>query len=280
MNESGRIPPPSAETLRALKPIERLHFGLARRMNQEPMKAFWTFLQRNLGARLIYRIVRRYTVVHGLEHMESADHERPILLIPNHRSYFDLYVSGSIFVMQLPWVRRIYFPVRGRYYYQSLGGMLVNGTAGFWSMFPPLFATARHQAFDKYSVELLASLCREGAGTLVGIHPEGGRNTDPDPYSFRKLQPGAGRIIHSARPQVIPVFIGGLGNSVSRLFTNNWNPTQPIRIHCGAPLDLESFYALPPKGSTYKAIVEFAMARVGELGEEDRAQYSMYGPPE
>jgi hypothetical protein len=46
-----------------------------------------------------------------------------------------------------------------------------------------------------------------------------------------------------------------------------------VRIRCGAALDLESFYALPPKGSTYKSIVEFAMERVRELGEEDRAQY-------
>jgi 1-acyl-sn-glycerol-3-phosphate acyltransferase len=278
MNTSRRIPAPSAEVLRTLKPIERLHFGIARRMNGEPVKGFWTFLQRNVGARFIYRLVRRYTVVHGIEHLEAADHERPILLIPNHRSYYDLYVAGSVLVMRLPWLRRIYFPVRGRYYYQSLGGMLVNGTAGFWSMFPPLFATARHQAFDRYSVELLTSLCREGAGSLVGIHPEGGRNTDPDPYSFRKLQPGAGRIIHGARPQVIPVFIGGLGNSVTRLFSNNWRAGPPVRIHCGAPLDLEAFYSLPPKGSTYKAIVEFAMARVRELGENDRAQYGGPAP--
>jgi 1-acyl-sn-glycerol-3-phosphate acyltransferase len=275
MNVSKRIPPPSPEVLRTLRPIERMHFGIARRMNGEPFKGFYTFLQRNIGATVIHGLVRRYTVVSGLEHLEAADHSRPILLLPNHRSYYDRYIVGSVLVSRLPWLRRIYFPVRGRYYYESFGGMVLNGTAAFWSMFPPLFATARHQAFDRYSVDLLASLCREGAGTLVGIHPEGGRNTDPDPYSLRKLQPGAGRIIHAAHPQVIPVFIGGLGNDIAPLFTRNWRAGPPVRIRCGATLDLESFYALPPKGSTYKSIVEFAMERVRELGEEDRAEYGV-----
>src|SRR5678816_1790207 len=95
MNASRRIPPPSAEVLRTLRPIERMHFGIARRMNGEPFKGFFTFLQRNIGATVIHGIVRRYTEVSGIEHLEAADHSRPILLLPNHRSYYDLYIVGS-----------------------------------------------------------------------------------------------------------------------------------------------------------------------------------------
>ena len=107
----------------------------------------------------------------------------------------------------------------------------------------------------------------------MGIHPEGGRNTNPDPYSLRRLQPGVGRIIHAARPHVIPVFINGLGNSVPGIVAQNLRPGHPIRIWFGAELDLGRWLALPVKGSTYKQITEDVMEGVMELGELDRARY-------
>jgi 1-acyl-sn-glycerol-3-phosphate acyltransferase len=257
-----------------LSALERLHVRIAGRMNREPWKAFWTACGRQLNARVVAMLSFRQLVVHGFEHIERTSVERPVLLIANHRSYFDMHLVSALLFRRLRRRMRIFFPIRGRYYYESVGGIALNLVGAYWSMFPPLFASADHQAFDRYALDLLIGLCREGRGHVIGIHPEGGRNRSPDPYSFRKIQPGAGRIIHAARPQVVPVFITGLGNRLSRIIANNWRTADPIRVHFGPAVDLSAFYTLPAKGSTYKTITDHVMDKVRELAEQDREIYA------
>jgi 1-acyl-sn-glycerol-3-phosphate acyltransferase len=268
-----RFPPVPREAFDGLTLLERGHYRLAHRMNQGAWKGFWSVCQRSVGAWWTGVITRRITEVHGVDHLRRTPRDRPLLLVANHRSYFDMYVVASALFRVTGWRMRLFFPVRGRYYYQSVGGLLLNGVAGFWSMFPPLFATGRHQAIDRYSLELLIALCTEGPSHVIGIHPEGGRNTAPDPYSLRRLQPGVGRIVHAARPRVIPVFIAGLGNSVPGIIAQNVRRADPIRIWFGAELDLSPLLALPAKGSTYKRITEHVMDVVMQLGELDRDRY-------
>ena len=89
------------------------------------------------------------------------------------------------------------------------------------------------RTFDKYSLRRLAQLCREGAGNVIGFHPEGTRNKNNDPYSYLRPQPGIGKLIKEANPQVVPVFIAGLGNNLAKQVLGNWfggeeNP-RPLR---------------------------------------------------
>lgn len=271
--ESGTRVPSREEALAVLSPFERRAFLLADRMNRGAWKKVMVVLQRHVGARWVGLLSRPQLEVTGFEHVQRTTGDRPLLLVANHRSVFDLIVVSEILFRRLDRPVRINFPIRGRGYYQTVSGVLANGLVGFWCMFPPLFALPSHQVYDRYALQRLIELCREGPGNVIGIHPEGGRNRDPDPYSFRKLQPGTGRIIHAARPQVLPVFIAGLSNSIIRQVANLWQRREPIRVHFGAEPDLSALLALPPKGSTYKAITEFVMDRVRELAEHDRAQY-------
>jgi 1-acyl-sn-glycerol-3-phosphate acyltransferase len=151
--------------------------------------------------------------------------------------------------------------------------MALNFLGAFWAMYPPLFTWPTHQSFDRYALHILVQLCREGEGHVIGIHPEGGRNLNPDPYSFRRFQPGVGRIIHAAQPQVIPVFIAGLGNSLAEQISARRRGVEPIRVHFGAAVDLVPFADLSAKGSTFKAITDHVMDRVRQLSEEDRRLY-------
>lgn len=265
--------PSRAEALAVLSPFERRAFTLVERMNQGAWKKLWVFCQRQVNARWIGLLARPQLEVRGFEHVERTTAARPLLLVANHRSNFDMIVVTEVLFRRLKRPIRINFPIRGRGYYQDLTGVLLNGVAGFWAMYPPLFALPSHAVFDRYALDVLIAMCRTGEGNLIGIHPEGGRNRDPDPYSFRKLQPGTGRIIHAARPQVIPVFIAGLSNSFTRQVANLWQKREPIRIHFGAEPDLSDLFALPGKGSTYKAITERVMDEVRRMAEEDRAQY-------
>jgi len=279
MKPARALPPAPKALLQTLAPLERLHYRAAWRFNQEPFKRFMARMQYTLGSIFIRSVTARRTKVYGIEHVACSSLDRPLLLVANHRSYFDMFVISSEIFRHTHVRRHLYFPIMGTHYYQSLTGMLINATVGFWTMFPPLFAKASHKEIDRHSMETIVELCSQGEQTMIGIHPEGGRNTDPDPYTFRRVQPGTGRIIHAARPQVIPVFIVGLENTVWDQVAANWRSPTPIRIHFGAPLDFSDLYDLPPKGSTYKTITDFVMERVRDLMEQDRAIYGQASSP-
>ena len=245
-------------------------------MNQGAWKRFWTWCQSTLGAGWIHLSTYNIMNVYGLEHVEAAAHDRPLLLVANHRSFFDMYAVSTVLFYRTTWPKRLFFPVRGRFFYQSPLGLLVNLIMGWWSMYPPFFATGDHpipekRAFDKFSFEVLTSLARSGAGNIIGFHPEGTRNKSDDPYSYLRAQPGVGKLIMEARPQVIPVFIGGLCNSLSKQVARNWNREEVIRIHFGPLLDLSEHLAKPDRLRTHKEIADAVMGKIAELGEQDRS---------
>lgn len=261
------LPP---EVAACLAPLERLHLEAALRMNREPIKGFWTLCQRYLGAIGIRLVTRNVVRDFGFEHVRRAYATGAMLLVANHRTYFDMFFVSSLLHRRLRGRKRLYFPIHGSYYYQSVAGILLNQVFGFWSMFPPLFANPAHGPSDRFALDLLCELSAQGPGTILGIHPEGGRNRNPDPYSYMRFKPGAGKIIHAARPIVIPTFIAGIDNHIGRQVLRNWSGGEPVRVWFGAPVDLSAYYRLPPKGSTYKQITDDVMAQVIALGEEDR----------
>jgi 1-acyl-sn-glycerol-3-phosphate acyltransferase len=270
---------PTTEELSVLSLRERVLFRLAHRMNQGRWKLFWTFCQRYLGATWIQVSTYNLLHVYGLENFEAVDSKRPVLLVANHRSFFDMYVVSTVLFRRTR--RRVYlfFPVRGRFFYDSLLGVLVNLFMGWWSMYPPFFSGGENpliekREFDKFSMRRLAELAREGEGNIIGFHPEGTRNRNTDPYTYLRAQPGVGKLIKEARPQVVPVFIAGLGNNLPRQVKSNWTGGEPVRVHFGRQLDLESFYVKKDQLRTFKEIADFAMAKIAELGEQDRALYA------
>jgi len=271
---------PTAEELNALSPFERFAFRLAWRMNRGAWKRFWTFCQSTLGAGWIYVSTYNLLRVYGLEHVESVSHDRPLLLVANHRSFFDMYVVSTVLFRRTRWRKQLFFPVRGRFFYDSVGGLLLNFLMGWWSMFPPFFAGGENpkiekREFDKCSMRLLTQLCREGAGNVVGFHPEGTRNKSADPYTYLRPQPGIGKLIKDARPQVVPVFIAGLGNDLARQVTGNWRGGETVRVRFGPSIDFSEFQDRRDSVRTYKEIADFVMEKIAELGEQDRAEYAL-----
>jgi 1-acyl-sn-glycerol-3-phosphate acyltransferase len=267
---------PTAEEWGVLSPFERFAFRLTRRMNRGGWKRFWTLCQRTLGAGWIHVSTYNLVRVHGLEHVEAVSHERPLLLVANHRSFFDMYVVSTVLFRRTRWRKQLFFPVRGRFFYDSPAGLFVNFVMGWWSMFPPFFAGGDHpkpekREFDKFSMRLLASLCREGAGNVIGFHPEGTRNKSADPYTLLRPQPGVGKLVKDARPQVVPVFIAGLGNKLPRQVLGNWRGGEPVRVHFGPAIEFSDYYERRDSVRTYKEIADRVMEKIAALGEQDRA---------
>src|SRR6266699_769990 len=274
----GRPLEPNPDELAVLSTFERFTFRLTHRMNLGRWKRFWTWCQSFFGAGWIHISTCNLMLVYGLENLELVSRNRPILLVANHRSFFDMYVVSTTLFRRTKWRKQLFFPVRGRFFYQSITGMFVNLIMGWWSMYPPFFAagdTPAKRDFDKYSIRRLAQLCREGPGNVIGFHPEGTRNLNNDPYSYLRAQPGVGKLIKDANPQVVPVFIAGLRNNLSKQVLGNWFGGEKVRIHFGPEIDLSEFMTKKDHVRTYKEIAEFIMIKISKLGEEDRKEFGV-----
>ena len=74
-----------------------------------------------------------------------------------------------------------------------------------------------------------------------------------------------------AQPQVIPVFIAGLGNSLPKQVARNWNRKDVIRIHFGPVLDLTEYLQKPDRLRTHKEIADAVMEKSLSSAKCDRA---------
>ncbi|MDQ3323617.1 MAG: 1-acyl-sn-glycerol-3-phosphate acyltransferase [Acidobacteriota bacterium] len=270
---SNKNDAPTSKELAVLSPTEKAGFLLTHRMNRGIWKRFWTFFQRHVGSLWIYLATYNLMNVFGLENVEETDTEKPLLLIANHRSFFDMYTVSSVLYRRTERPITLFFPVRAKFFYTSPLGWLVNLVMGWWAMYPPFFREEKDVAkreFDKYSLRRLIQICSTGKSHVVGFHPEGGRNLSANPYEFLPAQTGVGKIIMASRPQVVPVFIAGLGNDLPKQILGNWRGGEKIRIHFGAPVDLSTFYEKRDALRTHKEIADFLMLKIRELGDEDK----------
>lgn len=268
---------PFESELEPLGRTERAGFWLTHRMNLGVWKRFWTFCQRHIGSLWIYLATYNLMNVYGIENFAATDPDRPVLLVANHRSFFDMYTVSSVLFRRTRRRIRLYFPVRAKFFYDSVVGWFVNFIMGWFSMYPPFFREQKEVAkreFDKYSLRRLIQLASTGRGHVIGFHPEGKRNLSDDPYSFLPAQPGIGKVIYEARPQVVPIFIAGLGNDLPKQIMGNWRGGEKVRIRFGAAIDLSDFYEKGDRLRTHKEIADHLMKRIAELAEQDRSEYS------
>ena len=276
VNETGLDKPlvPDQTEIRVLDRAERIGFRLTHRMNLGAWKRLMTFGQRHIGSLWIFLATYNLMNVFGIENVENAEVEKPLVLVANHRSFFDMYTVSSVIFRRTKRPVTLFFPVRAKFFYDNPVGWLVNLVMGWFSMYPPFFREDREvkkRDFDKYSMRRLVQLCSEGHGHMIGFHPEGKRNLKGGPYDLLPAQPGIGKVIYSAHPQVIPVFIAGLSNDLPKQILGNWTGGPKIRIWFGEPIDLTQFYEKGDRLRTHKEISDFLMTKIGELGEKDRA---------
>ncbi len=232
--------------------------------------------QHHIGSTWIHHFTKHLRHVHGLERLPAFDPGRSFILVSNHRSFFDLYVvTGDLVRRGLP--HRIVFPVRSTFFYDSPAGLFVNGVMSFFAMYPPIFRDKHQQPLNVASLDELTWLLRRG-GTFAGLHPEGTRKKDDDPYTFLPAQPGVGRVIHAAQVPVIPVFINGLINDLRRQVTSNFDGTgTPVLVVFGEPIDFSDLYARKGSVRVYKEAADRTMRTIGELGQEEKRLRSELG---
>jgi 1-acyl-sn-glycerol-3-phosphate acyltransferase len=232
--------------------------------------------QRAVGSTWIHHFTKHLRHVYGEERLPVLERGQSYVLVANHRSFFDLYVVfGHLVRKGLP--HRIVFPVRSAFFYTSPLGLLVNGVMSFFAMYPPIFRERRQLVLNPTSLDELAWLLRRG-GMFAGLHPEGTRKRDDDPYTFLPAQRGVGRVIHQARVPVIPVFINGLINDLPRQVVSNFDGTgRRIVVVFGEPIDFSDLYEKPGSQRVHQAIANRTLEAIGKLGLEERARRDALG---
>ena len=264
---------PTPDEIAVLTTTERMAFRLTHRMNLGRSKRLMSFCQRHIGSLWIYLATYNLMNVFGIENVENTDSNKPLILVANHRSFFDMYTVSSVLFRRTKRPLELYFPVRGKFFYDNPVGWFVNFVMGWMSMYPPFFredGEARKREFDKYSMRRLVEICSASRQSVIGFHPEGKRNLTGGTYDLFPAQPGIGKVIYSAKPQVIPVFIAGLGNDLPKQILGNWRGGEKVRIWFGEPIELGEFYEKGDRLRTHKEIADHLMLKIGELGERDR----------
>ena len=229
---------------------------------------------RVIGRRWVEQSIKNLLHVEGLDQAVDMDPPRGVLLCSNHRSFFDQYVLSCILIRRVPWMRRIYFPVRSNFFYETFTGMMVNLVVGGGAMYPPIFRDASRADLNKLALQKAIDLLQV-RGNMVGVHPEGTRGKGPDPYQLLPAQPGAGQIALLSKATILPCFINGLSNDfVGQVLSNFRRGTgrgQPIVVVFGRPVELGALAEGRPRPAQYKRVADHILGEIAKLGEKERA---------
>jgi 1-acyl-sn-glycerol-3-phosphate acyltransferase len=221
--------------------------------------------------------ISRRLKIHGAERLANIPPGAPLLVLANHRSFFDLFIVGWTLLNRCGLRRRISFPVRANFFYENPLGLLINLGLSGGAMFPPFFRSKALHGFNEYALGLIVERLRE-QGTLVGFHPEGTRNKGADPYTLLPAQVGAGLLALKTRPEavIIPAFVNGLSNSLGKELWNNLLGREPVLVVFGAPPDL-SQWPQETRLTHHKKCSDELLAGIGKLGEEEKALRAAMG---
>jgi 1-acyl-sn-glycerol-3-phosphate acyltransferase len=228
------------------------------------------WLQRNVGARWIWICTRNILDVRGLDRVPNLAEARSFILVTNHRSYFDQYVV-SMLMIRAGLQNRLMYPVRSNFFYDHPLGIFVNGAMSFLSMYPPVFRQKKHAVLNHVGLGEMKWFLDQ-RGFAIGVHPEGTRKKDDDPYTFLPAQSGVGRLIYHSRAPVLPAFINGLGNDLPKQIAGNFTGGgRKIIVVFGKPIDFGELLEAPPTGRTYRAVADHTIQAIGVLGQEEKA---------
>ncbi len=258
-----RVAVPLLERLNGSHAARRLVYSTTGRFN-----AWW-----------IEGLVGALWQVRGLEHLLALRPESGVILVSNHRSFFDFYYLGTVLSRHTGLIAEVTFPVRSPFFYTTPAGMLVNLAISGGTMWPPVFRDERKRQLNPLGLQQVAwSL---GPGTVMGIHPEGTRGKGPDPYEFLPLRPGFGQLLPLLDPKVtiVPALCIGASSSVLAEIRRARKPEgergPPVRLRFGPSMTVADAMQLGMIEGQFDALraTERVFDHVRALAGDDRAEF-------
>jgi len=255
--------------------MEKLALKLGEWSNEDPRgKWLQNHWLRGVSYVWVRAVVADRIFVDGLEDMMALRPEKGVMLVSNHRSFFDQYcLMLGCFMGPVPWAKHLYFPVRSNFFYDHPLGMVVNHGIAGGAMYPPIYRQSERRALNDEALDKMVEIVQH-QGNVLGMHPEGTRGKGDDPYTFLPAQPGVGKLALVGKPMVIPAFVLGLSNNLAadiRLnFTKEGRPKHPVITVFGPPLDFSDLMAEKPRPTLYKKTADRFMAEIKKLGEREK----------
>src|ERR1043166_8731607 len=119
-----------------LSRIERLAIRFAELANEDPRgKWLQTRFLRGVSYVWVRAGIARRMLVEGLDDLVALRPETGVMLVSNHRSFFDQYcMLLACYLGPVPWAKRLYFPVRSNFFYDQPLGLLVNAAVAGGAM--------------------------------------------------------------------------------------------------------------------------------------------------
>ena len=258
-----------------LSRVERLALRIAEAANEDPRgKWLQSRFLRGVSYVWVRACIARRILVEGLDDLMAMTPHTGVMLVANHRSFFDQYcMLLACYMGPVPWARNLYFPVRSNFFYDQPLGIVVNGLVAGGAMYPPIYRQSDRRQLNDEALDKMVEILRR-PDTVLGMHPEGTRGKGPDPYTFLPAQPGVGKLALVAQPIVIPAFINGLGNNIVE--DVKWNfGSEARKGHAvitvfGPPVDYSDLTAEKPRPTLYKKCADRFMAALKPLAEREK----------
>ena len=260
------------EQLASLSRMERFAFRFADIFNRRFARLA------HLWNRTFMVVVLRLTAARriqafGLERIADLDRSDRLVMVANHRSFFDYFTVMHVVFQSTELSSRILFPVRSAFFYDHPAGVAVNLLMSGMAMFPPVLRDPTKRPFNQYAIARIVSELQV-PGRLVGFHPEGTRQRGGDPYQFLPVRPGVGEVIQHAGSgvKVLPIFVLGIDNDLLREMYRNWfrRDEYPIDVVFGDPVDVADLRTESDGPEAHLSIANHCADLVAALGEYQR----------
>jgi 1-acyl-sn-glycerol-3-phosphate acyltransferase len=253
-----------------LSRIERLALRFAEATNEDPRgKWLQTQFLRGVSYLWVRASLANRMFAEGLDDLMALRPQAGVLLVSNHRSFFDQYAMLlACYMGPVHWAKRLSFPVRSNFFYDQPLGIVVNAAVAGGAMYPPIFRQTERRALNDEALEKMVEMLRK-PGNVLGMHPEGTRGKGPDPYETLPAQPGVGKVALLAQPMVIPAFIHGLGNNIVEDIKWNFGKdarrARAVITVFGKPVDYSDLMLEKPRPTLYKKCADRFMAEIKKL---------------
>lgn len=267
---------PTPEELALLTPTERVAFRIADLANRRlgGLAVAWNSTALVF---ITWLLVKRRIRTSGLEHLRRIDPRGGVLMVANHRSFFDFFAVCCVLFNDTAQPRRVLFPVRSSFFYDHWLGTVVNAAMSMMAMFPPILRDPKRRAWNAFAIARCTDELRE-RGVFLGVHPEGTRSQSPDPYTLGPARLGMGQVALDAHgAHILPIFIVGLSNSLMTELRRNWRSPadHPIDICFGPAVRVDDLRSDDPERARHarREAIDRCMRAIQTLADACRARH-------
>lgn len=202
------------------------------------MLARWWFYTAYMAVKWFFTLCCRVTV-EGREHLPRHG---GVVFVSNHISAFDTVLLPCM-IMAIQGMETVWAPAKAELFHSRLGQALLTPLG----VFP-----VRRGQHDRQAMRRMVQHMQT---EKMMLFPEGTRSRDGQLQEGKRT---VGKLLHAARPIVIPTAIIGT-NRITWHLKRLYRGRAPVTIRYGPALDVQRYYELPDSKETSIALTRAVM---------------------